>query len=45
MRPLAERLLLDEDVVELPGPEERRDGPLDVAVVDRLLHDEPGACR
>ncbi len=34
--------LLDHDVVELPGPEQRRDGALDVAVVDGLVDDEPG---
>ena len=42
MRPFAVGLLLDDYVVELPRLEERRDGALDVAVVDRLLDDETG---
>ena len=37
----ARGLLLDEDVVELAGAEERGDGALDVAVVDGLLGDQP----
>src|SRR5690349_3367787 len=35
--------LFDQDIVELTGPEERGDGPLDIAVIDRLMNNDAGA--
>jgi len=41
--PVALVPLLDQHVVELTGPEQSSDGPLNVAVVDRLVHYQAGA--
>ena len=41
-QPVPDGALLHQHVVELAGAEQGRDGPLDVAVVDRLVRDEPG---
>src|SRR5690242_19031706 len=35
--------LFDQDIVELTGPEERGDGPLNIAVIDRLMDNDAGA--
>src|SRR3954453_4228051 len=35
--------LLNQDVVELPGLEQRGNGPLDVAVIDGLMNDDARA--
>jgi len=35
--------LLNQDVVELPGLEERGNGPLDIAVIDGLVNDDARA--